>query len=129
MSILRILFDTRHPAENNMCKRLVFHYVSPFQHYHHHPITLPATTFRSGRQKLLFYRMCPQQMCAKILLLLRFCFVLVLFDDIEIKNDVVIICKTTLVANKCKRQPNIVVSFDSLQIICVATANLPLASE
>ena len=81
---LRTLFDTRHPAVKNMCKRLVFHYVSPFQHYHHHPITLDTTTYRSKRQKAPgVSKLSATDVCKKLLFFLIFVLSSFLFDDIE----------------------------------------------
>ena len=100
-----------------------------FQHYHHHPITLHATTYRSGRQKLLVYRMCPQQMCAKIIFSSSFLLCCRLLinkgDGITFGHSFI---QSLLLRIKGQQQPIILVSFDTLHMFA-ATGSLKYTSE
>ena len=126
---LRTLVDTRHPAVNNMCKRLVFHYVSLFSII---IITLsPFMQPHTGvEDKSSWFIECVRNRCVqKLFFLLPFCFVVVFLinkgDGITFGHSFI---KSLLLRIKGQQQPIILVSFDTLHMF-EATGSLEYTSE
>ena len=122
------MVDTRHPAVNNMCKRLVFHYVSLFSII---IITLsPFIQPHTGvEDKSSWFIECVRNRCVqKLFFLLPFCFVVVFWykdDGITFGHSFI---QPLLLRIKGQQQPIILVSFDTLYMF-VATGSLRYTSE
>ena len=124
------MVDTRHPAVNNMCKRLVFHYVSLFSII---IITLsPFMKPHTGvEDKSSWFIECVRNRCVqKLFFSSSFwlcCPLLINYKDDGITFGHSFI-QSLLVRIKGQQQPIILVSFDTLHMFA-ATGSLRYTSE